>query len=67
MNNRDNDGVSISQVAGSVLASFFGVQSSKNRERDFQSGKFGVFVAMGAVMTFLLAVSIYTVVVLVLP
>jgi hypothetical protein len=58
--------VSLFQVAGSVLASFFGVQSSKNRERDFRSGRFGVFVAVGAAMTFLLIVSIYLIVALVL-
>ena len=28
------------QVAGSVLAAAFGVQSSKNRERDFKEGRF---------------------------
>jgi|TARA_R110000772_G_C13306656_1_gene439427 hypothetical protein len=58
--------VSLTQVAGSVLASFFGVQSSKNRERDFKSGKFGTFVAVGAIMTAVLIACIYAVVALVL-
>lgn len=45
------DSLSIWQVAGSVLASFFGVQNSSNRERDFQSGKLKHFIAVGVVMT----------------
>ena len=35
------------QMAHSVLASFFGVQSSKNRERDFKNGKAKHFIMMG--------------------
>jgi hypothetical protein len=40
-------------VAGgaSVSASFFGVQSSKNRERDFKHGKPGQFIAVALVAT----------------
>ena len=42
----------------SVAASFFGVQSSKNRERDFKHGKAAHFIAVGLVATavFILAV-----------
>ena len=39
------------QMAGSVLASFFGVQSSKNRERDFKRGKASQFIMIGILMT----------------
>lgn len=39
------------QTVGSVLASFFGVQSSRNRERDFQGGSAGRFIATGIVAT----------------
>lgn len=39
------------QMVGSVMASFFGVQSKARRERDFKSGKFKHFVAVGALMT----------------
>lgn len=39
------------QVFLSVNASFFGVQNSKNRERDFKHGKPIVFIVMGVVMT----------------
>ena len=35
------------QVLGSTLAAAFGVQSSKNRERDFTRGKAHQFIFMG--------------------
>ena len=35
------------QTLASVLASFLGVQSSKNRERDFKHGKPLHFIAVG--------------------
>ena len=41
------------QVVGSVLAAGLGVQSSKNRERDFKQGRLGVFIAAGIVFTLL--------------
>lgn len=46
------------QSVGSVLAAFFGVQSSRNRVRDFTHGKPVVFIVVGLVMTvvFILAV-----------
>jgi hypothetical protein len=39
------------QTLASTLASFFGVQSSKNRQRDFTHGKPAHFIAMGLVVT----------------
>ena len=39
------------QTFASVAASFFGVQSSKNRQRDFTKGKAGHFIAVGLIMT----------------
>ena len=39
------------QMVGSVLASFFGVQSAKNKERDFKRGKASQFIAVGILMT----------------
>ena len=50
------------QVIGSVLAAALGVQSSKNRERDFKQGHVGVFVAAGVVFTLLFIGSVVTVV-----
>ena len=42
------------QVIGSVLAAFFGVQSSRNRARDFTHGKAIPFVLVGILLTLLL-------------
>lgn len=39
------------QVISSVFAAGLGVQSSKNRERDFNQGRAGVFIAAGAIFT----------------
>lgn len=41
------------QVIGSVFAAGLGVQSSKNRERDFKQGRVGVFITAGIVFTLL--------------
>lgn len=48
----------LGQTLSSVAASFFGVQSSKNRERDFKHGKAAHFIVIGLVATavFVLAV-----------
>ena len=58
--------LSMAQVFGSILASFYGVQSSKNRKRDFQSGKAKHFIAAGIIMTGVWYLLIYLVVTLVL-
>ena len=39
------------QVVGSILASFFGVQSDRRRERDFKHGKARTFILVGVLMT----------------
>lgn len=39
------------QMVGSIGASFFGVQSAKNRERDFAHGKARAFILVGILMT----------------
>ena len=39
------------QVISSVFAAGLGVQSSKNRERDFNQGRAGVFIAAGIIFT----------------
>ena len=54
------------QVVGSVLAAGLGVQSSKNRERDFKQGRIGIFIAAGIVFTLLFIGIVFTVVQLVL-
>ena len=54
------------QVVGSVFAAGLGVQSSKNRERDFKQGKFSVFIVAGIVFTLLFIGAVFAVVQLVL-
>jgi len=54
------------QVVSSVLAASLGVQSSKNRERDFKQGRAGVFIAAGIIFTLLFIGTVLTVVQLVL-
>ncbi len=54
------------QVVASALAAAFGVQSSKNRERDFQAGSPRVYLIVGIVVTILFVIVIYTIVKLVL-
>jgi len=54
------------QVVSSVLAAGLGVQSSKNRERDFKQGKFGVFIAAGIIFTLFFIGLVFTVVQVVL-
>lgn len=54
------------QIIGSVFAAGIGVQSSKNRERDFKQGRVGVFIAAGIIFTLLFIGAVFTVVQLVL-
>lgn len=54
------------QVIGSIFAAGLGVQSSKNRERDFKEGRAGVFIAAGVIFTVLFVGVVVAVVQLVL-
>ena len=47
----NNNKVSVLQVIGSVLAAAFGVQSEKNRQRDFKKGKLWHYVLAGIIFT----------------
>ena len=47
------------QVIGSVLAAFFGVQNSKNRERDFKHGNHRQFIITGIVLTVIFILTVY--------
>ncbi|MFV1983137.1 MAG: DUF2970 domain-containing protein [Thiohalomonadales bacterium] len=55
---KKNNTPSFWQVVKSVLAGLLGVQSTENRERDFQHGKFSayVFVALIIVTIFILII-----------
>ena len=61
----DKKKVSILSVMSSVVAASFGVQTNKNRERDFEQGRFHHFVIGGivfAVIFILLIVGIVKIV-----
>ena len=60
-------GLTFWQVLSSTLAAAFGVQSSKNRERDFSRGKASHFIFMGIAFTVLFVLTVVAVVNLVLP
>ncbi len=49
-------------VLGSVLASMFGVQSSRKREEDFTHGKPSQYVIVGLLVTVLFMLTIWGVV-----
>jgi hypothetical protein len=65
-NNMQDDKSNILQVISSVFWAIVGVQSDKNRERDFKSGKAKDFVVVGLIATVLFVLTIYGVVRLVL-
>lgn len=56
------DDLNIWRIVGSVLASFFGVQSSRNRKRDFEFGKAKNFVVAGVIMTAVCCLALYSIV-----
>jgi hypothetical protein len=55
------------QTFGSVIAASFGVQSQKNKERDFEQGSIKGFVAAALVFTALFVLTLVLIVKLVLP
>ena len=55
----NNNPLSFWQVLLSVLAAAFGVQSGKNRQRDFSRGKPLHFVAIGLLATALFVLLLY--------
>ncbi len=64
--NTDKKSPNLLQVISSVLAAAFGVQSAKNRERDFQHGNAATFIGVGVAATILFILMIYGTVRLVL-
>jgi hypothetical protein len=61
-NRPSDDKMTLLQVAQSVLAAAFGVQSSRNRERDFKRGSARTFILAGLVGTVLFVVAVWGVV-----
>jgi hypothetical protein len=57
--------LSFFQVIGSVFASFFGVQSSEKRQRDFSQGRARDFIVAGILITVLFVLLVWGIVKLV--
>ena len=53
-------------VLGSVLASMFGVQSNRGREKDFTHGKPSQYIIIGLIVTVVFMLTIWVVVSLVM-
>lgn len=51
----------------SVAAAFFGVQSNKNRERDFSQGKLSHFIIVGVIGVIVFIAVLIAIVTLVIP
>lgn len=58
--------LSVLQVLGSVLSSFFGVQKDATRERDFKHGRARDFIFVGILLTVLFILAVWGVVQLVM-
>jgi hypothetical protein len=58
--------VGLWNVAKSVGAAFFGVQSAKNRERDFTHGKASHYIIVGVMATLLFILGVWLAVVMVM-
>lgn len=66
MDEQQNKPPTFWQMLHSVLAAAFGVQSGKNRARDFTQGKASHFIAMGVIFTLIFVLLLYGLVQLVL-
>jgi Protein of unknown function (DUF2970) len=62
----DNEAPSLSQLIGSVFSALLGVQSDKNRQRDFHAGDAKHYIIIGIIATLLLVAGLVTIVSLVL-
>ena len=58
--NSSNQKPGVGSIILSTLAAAFGVQSSKNRERDFGKGNFKVYVVSGIIFTVLFILAVAT-------
>ncbi len=61
MNDQEKE-VGLFKVVLSVLAAMFGVQSSRNRERDFSRGRPAAYIIVGIIMTLLFILALWLVV-----
>ena len=60
--NKTPEKISFLSVIQSTVAAAFGVQSKKNRERDFSQGKPIVFIISGLIFALVFIFSVYAVV-----
>jgi len=58
---------SLNNTIKSVAAAFFGVQSNKNRERDFSEGKLSHFIIVGVMGVIIFIAVLIAIVTLVIP
>lgn len=63
---KDDKPLRFIEMLHSVLAAAFGVQSGRNRERDFSRGKPSHFIALGVLFTLVFAAALFGIVKLVL-
>ncbi|SDZ83519.1 DUF2970 domain-containing protein [Microbulbifer marinus] len=61
-NNDNKEQPSFGQVVLSTLAAAIGVQSNKNRERDFKGGSIKTYIAAGVIFTTLFVLTLVLVV-----
>lgn len=68
-NNEAPEGTKVSflQAMLSVVQASFGVQSSKNRERDFTKGRLWIFIVSALLFTVVFVLTIAAIVSMVLP
>ena len=66
MSDEDNKPLTLWEMMQSVLSAAFGVQSGKNRSRDFSRGKPSHFIILGVLFTAVFVLLIFGVVKLVL-
>lgn len=62
-----NQNSSLNNTFKSVAAAFFGVQSNKNRERDFSQGKLSHFIIAGIIGVIIFIAVLIAIVALVIP
>lgn len=61
-----SDDISLFKVVLSVMSAMVGIQSNKNRERDFVKGRPAAYIIVGIIMTLLFILTLWTVVSIVL-
>jgi hypothetical protein len=66
MSEQQQEKVGLFSVVMSVFAAMFGVQSARNREKDFQHGRPAAYIIVGIIMTVLFVLTVWGIVSLVM-